>query len=552
MARAIAAALVLALLAIPLAAIRSSGDRLTILPSLQVDAPAYDAIASAIARTHSVDPIPPLQPPGFVMTLGALYAITGHSWLAAKVFLWCTLVACVLMAARLGWLIYRHEAAAWAAAWLTAASPMLQAYTGTIQYELVAACWLLALLLIADWVTRRSSRGGHLAGAAALGALAGAAMLTREVFVAVIPLLALAVVVLRPPWSRGREPWVAGLVVLTCATIPVVSWARVQSQRAGRVVTVSDKGPLVLAFGNNPFANGTFNAPLTGVGEPSGVAFMRAQPRRTTELLGRKFLYFWGVLRDGWNVPRLAAIWMVRATVGALPLELALAIARGGGILLLLLTALALWPWRRWQEWWLLPAVISGILAIHLVTVSSHRFSVPVLPVVFAIIAGPLASAARRLTATGGRRVALVAVVLIVTAAQSASPPLRYTLRASEMDGRDAENVTDAVRGRVRFASASRGPRAAVLLGDEYLARGHFAVRVALRADVSRAAPPIRMWLQHLDAARICEITPTVSTSKWTDVIMQCQLPRDSVVTLVVETTAVTDVWFESVAFTWP
>ena len=86
----------------------------------------------------------------------------------------------------------------------------------------------------------------------------------------------------------------------------------VVSATAGSI-TISEKGPIVVELGNNPRANGTYNAPLVGIGQPTGLAFVTLIQAGRVVLAGGKTLYFWGVLRDGWNVPRPSAVWAWRA-----------------------------------------------------------------------------------------------------------------------------------------------------------------------------------------------------------------------------------------------
>jgi len=62
----------------PLRAILAKPNDIAILPSLQVDAAAYDEIARVIAKSWSLSEIPPLQPPGFVTTIAAVYAVRDH------------------------------------------------------------------------------------------------------------------------------------------------------------------------------------------------------------------------------------------------------------------------------------------------------------------------------------------------------------------------------------------------------------------------------------------------------------------------------------------
>src|SRR5687767_6096707 len=71
-------------LAFPLHLLLSYPNRISVYPSLQVDAQAYDDIATNIARGAGLGAIPPFQPPGFVSLLAVVYYVFGHSWIAAK------------------------------------------------------------------------------------------------------------------------------------------------------------------------------------------------------------------------------------------------------------------------------------------------------------------------------------------------------------------------------------------------------------------------------------------------------------------------------------
>lgn len=550
MIRAFAALLVLALLALPLRDILAHPTSLSVLPSLQVDAAAYDAIAADVARTKSLSAIPPLQPPGFVVTVAAVFAVMGHSWVAAKLFLWLVFVACVAMTARLAWRLYGNELHAWTAAVMTGGAPALHGYVGTIQYEVIAAAWLLLLISVA------SRSGVHsVANCAVIGLLAGVAVLTREVFVSVVPVLAIYVAHREWRARASKRAITCALAVVVCAGLPVAGWAMQQTGRIGRVVAISDKGPLVMAFGNNPRANGTFNAPLVGVGQPSGLEFVRAEPFRFVQLAGRKFLYFWGVLRDGWNVPRPSALWVARSLGGAVPLEWLLPLARGGWILVALVMTLVWWRRPTWQQWWVLPIAIVAIMSMHLLTVSSHRFALPVLPIAFALISGPFSALARAMTSSTLRRAVCVAVLVAIVGMQQGEWPIKYTLSTAALDGRDAENIHDPDLGLVRFARADRGPRAVGLLTDEALPRGTFDVAVRVRAARRAADQAVgHVWLQTIDGTRVCETAVDSSRFKiddWADVTLQCTLEKDTVATLVVTTTGVADLALGSLALRW-
>src|SRR5688572_17683138 len=78
-------------LSLPLFDITSHAHRISVLPSLQIDAATYDDIGRRLAATGEMTHIPPRQPPGFVSLLVLLYRVVGHSWVAAKLMLWTAL-----------------------------------------------------------------------------------------------------------------------------------------------------------------------------------------------------------------------------------------------------------------------------------------------------------------------------------------------------------------------------------------------------------------------------------------------------------------------------
>ena len=89
---------------LPLSDVLRYPDRISVLPSLQVDAPTYDELGAAIAASGRWTDVPPMQPPGFVAILAIVYRMFGHSIVAAKVSLWLTLIASTLLS---GWFAWR-------------------------------------------------------------------------------------------------------------------------------------------------------------------------------------------------------------------------------------------------------------------------------------------------------------------------------------------------------------------------------------------------------------------------------------------------------------
>ena len=71
--------------------------------NLDVDTSTYDSIARQLSTSWDLRAVPPSQPPGFVVFLGAIYSIAGPSYLAAKLTLWGLFVLTVGLAAGVMW-----------------------------------------------------------------------------------------------------------------------------------------------------------------------------------------------------------------------------------------------------------------------------------------------------------------------------------------------------------------------------------------------------------------------------------------------------------------
>jgi 4-amino-4-deoxy-L-arabinose transferase-like glycosyltransferase len=544
---------------LPLHDVLTYPDRISVLPNLQTDAPAYHAIGLALATTGELDALPPRHPPGWVTMLALLYRVTGPSYVAAKLISWVALIASVAMCWYLARRVFGKTAAALAAL-LCALSPALRYYVGTVQYEVVTGTGLLAVLVLAVRAVDAPSPA-VLNRRAVLAGVAGALLiLTRETFVVIVPLAA-AWLGHRVAPTAGRHPAIAAaLLVVIVSMLPAVAWSAVQSYRFGGLVTISEKGPIVVELGNNPRANGTYNAPLVGIGQPTGLAFVTAYPGRTVVLAGRKILYFWGVLRDGWNVPRASAVWVWRASTGLIPLKVLTALARGGWLLALFVLALVVLGRDGLHNWWALPATVLVLMAVHVAVLSSHRFAVPILPVVFVLISGPLARVVR--PAIQSLRSLPVAGAVILFAALFAAMqfqawPLELRDDAADLDGLEADNVDDAVAHRtVRFADAKRGLRPVVLLPDEYLPAGALTTEVTVRRTAGEATttPAARIALVELDGHVACSRdigADEVPSDRFATIAVPCRLSRDTPATLAIFSLGTVDLAFEAVRLRW-
>ena len=543
-------------LSFPLVRLVRGGEVYTLLPNLQVDAGSYDALAQEVLRTRSLSAIPPTFAPGFIAILAVVYATFGHSIVAAKTLLWLCLVLATIGAATLARRVHGTAAAGWTAAFLTASSAALQAYTGTLQYEVLVAAVILVLIAAALQVTATETPGAIVRRAVLLGAVLGVSVLIRETIITLVPVFALFVAHQATLRTRARVGVAAGLAVLVCAMGVPLGWSAAETQRLGRVMLVRDNVQGILPFGHNPYANGTWNASLAGIGEPSGVAFMLAEPRLELRLLGRKFMYFWGVLRDGWNVPRPGAVWLARATGGLLPLDLVLPVVRGGWILAALIVACLMLRGDQWREFWLLPGVIAALMSVHMVTISSHRFAVPILPVAFILVAGIVSRVVFRARALG------LAVMVVIVAAGSTMQayqwPVRYRLQPTELDGVNGENRSESDGRLVRVSDAARGQRAAFALYDEYLPSGPVTLRLQMRrgaGELPVGTPVAGVSLFLVDGSPPCYTQVTIGQlappDEWTRFTISCTLPSDGPARLIADTLGRVDLSFGDVLLQW-
>ena len=587
---------------LPLADLLRYPDRVSVLGNLQADAAAYHDTARELAAARRLDVIPVRHPPGWVTMLGAVYAVTGPSYVAGKLLSWIALIGSVALCA---WLARRIHGprAAWVAALLCAASPGLRAYVGTLQYEVMTGAWLLVVLALAVRTLDAHSRAQLLLRAALTGCAGAVLVLTREPYAAVVTLTAIWIASQPPsplatsvpakgPPSRpatsvpGKEPpsppegtevpggdggsrrgrrlplqLAAAALMLLIAATPPLAWSVVQSVREGRLITISEQGPIVMEVGFNTRANGTYNTPLVGIGPPTGLAFIREFPGRTLVLSVRKVLYFWGVLRDGWNVPRPAAVWIWRATTGLLPLWVIEPIVRGGWLLALFIAALWALGADGFRRWWIFPAAVCTILAVHIITLASYRFSVSVLPVVYIVVSGLLATlAARAASVLRAPAVAIACAVLlaIMVAMQFQAWPLQLDYEAVDLDGANADNDVDPVSQHpARIADARRGARPIALLTDQYLPRGLVTVTVRARRASEAAAPDTAVMaivLMPVDGRAACAVNVAAAnlpSDRFHDIEVPCRLTADAPATLIVQSLGASDLAVERVSFRW-
>lgn len=519
--------------------------------NLGVDAATYEEAAQRFARRPRLRLITPSQPPGFVATLGLLHRAFGPQRLPIK-RVFCALV---FFTALMTWRIAGRwdPLAGTIAGLLVAWSPLLQAYAATLQYEVPAAFLCTAatgLVLALARISSPRRLWGTLLAASLVCALAA---LTREVLVVLFPVALAAILSRRDLPLRDRLR--LGAAASAIGLVLIGGWVAYQSARAGRLVPISDKGSVNLQIGNNPNANGTYNLLATSIAQPAGFAFMVSSPARTVVLFGRKALYFVGLLKDGWNVPRPAALYVSRAARSLVPLDAWLLLFRGGGVFALAALGAGLVvatpPLRN--AWWPAAAVLGAVGLVHVLTLSSHRFAVPVWPIAAVLASVPLVRIWRSLGRMQPAGAAVLAAGVVWSLfAQTSAPPGRYSRAASELDGDRVENVADTASsgGVVRLGATSEGRRMIASDTAELIGRGFLAVMFDVRGVEGQSAPPstetvVADVLVSDDAGHvICASALTwreVSQDRFSPFTTGCRLPEDTVLSVALWTRAVVE-----------
>ena len=219
--------------------------------------------------------MPVQQPPGFVLFLAGVYRFAGHDFLTPKILLVLMVSA---IAAGTWWLgcCYVGVWEGLVAGGLVVVSPMFRAYAATLQYEIpVTLLFLVTCLLLFRGLRATPLRRSLLLFSAAACAAAACA-LTRESFLAVFPLLPIAV---WTNWSGTRRHRLAVVCVMSGLFCFLVGcWIAWQYHTHGQLVPISNKGPFNFWIGNNPNATGLYNLHFGPLGRPWGWAFIQEQP----------------------------------------------------------------------------------------------------------------------------------------------------------------------------------------------------------------------------------------------------------------------------------
>lgn len=399
------------------------------------DMEQYHGLAAHLATTGRLLP-DTLRGPGYPALLAGAYAIGGVS-------AWTARVANALVGALLtivtGWLAVKAGAGrrAWIAAAIVAVYPAL-----VLSSVYLLADSFYALLATASLLLLRHRSRGY---AAAAGVVAGLAILTRSVGLALVGVAGVLVLWDLVPGRtrRGTPPPGAstatvslsrfGAFVAACL-VALLPWLVFTSRVAGGPLLDATSGMNVL-LGNNDTATGrlrlgddaalheTYVSGAASVADGSaralraGVAWAWTHPAATARLSVSKLAYLFGLegREHAWAYgrsyfgPRASAVvttWGVLLIV-AFP---ALVLAAAWGV------ARAPMAWDRVHV--AMGGFVVATAALHLVSFGESRFHLPLVPVlaVAASLGGGRVSAASAISAPARavRRVAAVAIVAVL------------------------------------------------------------------------------------------------------------------------------------------
>jgi len=394
--------------------------------TLFADMAQYQERAQHLAATGTLWP-DALRGPGYPALLAAAYRLLGDS-------LWSARVANALVGGALVFAtgVLARAAGAGARAWI--ASAIVAGYPALVLSSVyLMPEGLYALLVVAALAAVRHRSAAF---AAAAGALAGAAMLTRSVGVA---LAAAPLAVWGRAWRRGEVPaGVAaarvGLFAAACAIV-LAPWLLFTTRVAGGPMLDATSG-VNLLLGNHPGATGRlvlgdegplrerFVAGAASVAEgnaraiAAGVAWASANPRAGLRLAAAKLGYLFGL--EG----REHAWLYGHAYFGE---RRAVTVIGWGGLLIvsfpLLCVAAAIGMVRAPRP--APPALVASLAmigataALHVVSFGESRFHLPLVPLlaVMASLGGAGSAGAGRRAAAPGRPIARIVVVSLLLAA---------------------------------------------------------------------------------------------------------------------------------------
>lgn len=531
--------------AIQLIVFTTAAPRGAAIYNLGIDTTLYRSLAGEVLRS-GWQAIPPSQPPGFLRYLAVFFALTREPLYWVKLVNAVLICGAALLTLSLGRTLHSFGLGM-IAALLVIYSPSLAAYGATLQYETLALflTTLAVLLFVRAALSEGAASGWICCLAAALAAAAAA--LVREPSALIMPAGIAALLRARGP-RAGRRAAAATVVFL----IPIAAWIVMQHELSGAWVLISNKGALNFQIGNNPNANGSFNLVRSALGAPAGAAFVQEFPLQAALLALRKIGYLWGVLEDGWNVPRAAAVFLWRLGLGVLPFDWCGALARAGLSLTAAAGLLIAWRDRRWTAVALLLLLTTLFYALF---IGSFRFLVPLLPLVYLCAALFFMTAAAAFRGQGasllssGRRRTIWSAVLAAYVVCVSALPLRavLTVPGSALDGDRVEDVRDpeSAGAEVLYADGAAGPRLIALLPWSSYPAGRLAVTLRSRQAAEAAEAWGRLVVRRRNNRPLCELALRPMQHEYHEHDLTCTIPRGEPLSIEVRSLGHVSAWIE-------
>jgi 4-amino-4-deoxy-L-arabinose transferase-like glycosyltransferase len=336
------------------------------------------------------------RPPGYPLFLAGIYAVCGHSWLAAR-------MVNVLLGMVVCFLIYLVAVQLFDQKTGLLSAIIVAGFPSHIMYGNLLATENLFIPLVWGAVAAflRAMRGGQMQRRylTATGVLLGLGTLTRPA-VLLLPIAWGGTLI----WKRIQIKRIIAVISLVGAamTLTVLPWTIRNAIVSGEFVPVASEGGITFLAGHNeravsgpyslegPVFDELFAAEQTEVERDAyayklAFQFIREHPKTEAILLARKFVYFFkdDVSGVSWNVQSSTQSfpqWLVYALKG---------IAQGYYVVVVML-ALAFTFLKRFpskDHWYMLLCTLFGYwTAIHLAFYGKDRFRLPLMPV-FAIFA---------------------------------------------------------------------------------------------------------------------------------------------------------------------
>lgn len=516
--------------------IRFSGNNLSVY-NLGIDTQIYRDLAKLTAE-KGLSAIHTGHPPGYITFLALFYLLFGNPIFTAKIAQLVLLTFICLFVYLTGRRVF-SEATGIVAAVFTAWSPGLTAYAATIQYEVLATALLWAAVCFLYAYLEDRKRVLNLFVSSFLLSLG---TLVREpVALFFLPVLLSSFLGNEARVTKFR----AATINATLFIAPILAWIIFQWHSSGQLVPISAKSKINILIGANPLADGSFNVVRSGIGEPAGFDYIRAEPLAALSLLFKKVGYMLGVLRDGWNVPRVGSVLAWYLTNGLFNYKLDMLLAR----VLPLLAACAgsVLAYRRKL------VGIAGLIYLLIATLGfyalffgSYRFLLPVLPVIYLF-------AAYAIVSLNSRQIRTIGILGIVSylVTSLVFPGFKLTISGAELDGSQVLNVSDfgSKNVQVLYAPPQADGRLIGFFPPEFFPRGAFEFAVRYRTDGQPGGTAGRMIIRKPNGRSLCMMNLSIPMdNNYFTATKSCETDGIGTLSVEIQSDPGTAVWIDEVS----